>query len=253
MYISDRTVTESVTRTKEAARVAVYRYQVVSVGWWRGQIKRWNTTFHYSVSNQASSLRDHMQRMGYPNPGDITGDCSGGVASIAVYGSGGGTPISRNTYFDWQTPSTWIPYTGEVWANVDPDTPLDASGESAAVLIGHMAGLSSSGKPVTTRKYFHAIPSRTAVDYADPDIDAATLALIEAEFTVNWLANPAGVQPSSKSADPWYLNHQRVRGRRRTTASVASTAFAAGVVTGAAAGAGTFPDDPGLVSGGGSF
>ena len=214
--------------------MAVYRYQVVSVGWWRGKIKRWNTTLHVSSPSLTPNILQTFQACGYPNPGDVVGDCSGGVASIAVYNSTGGAPISNTIYFDWETPSTWIPYTGTVWASTPEGTPLDASGESAAVVVGHFGGLSATGKPVTTRKYLHAIPSRTAADFADPDIDAATQALIVAKWATSLMAKPNGTTPASVTVEPYYGNHQRVRGRRRKVTTLQQEAYAAGVTVGAA-------------------
>jgi len=218
--------------------MAPYRYQVVSVGWWRGKIKRWNTTFTLPSTDDTTALRGKMLQAGYPNPGDVAGACSGGVASIAVYNSTGGQPISNTIYFDWETPSTWIPYTGEVWADVPEGTTIDASGESAAVVIGNMAALSSTGKPVTTRKYLHAVPSRSAAVFTDPDISTASQAALVALFTTGWMNNPAGTSPATVTCDPWYLNHQRVRGRKRPVTQVAAQSFSAGVVAGAAAGGG---------------
>lgn len=218
--------------------MAVYRYQVVSVGLWRGKIKRWNTTFHLTASNHTSNLHNVMQATCYPNPGDATGACSGGVASISVYNSTGGAPISVTTYFDWQTPTSWIPFLGTVWSSLAPQPPIDASGESALVIVGNMGGLSSTGKPVTTRKYIHAVPSRSAANYSDPDIDATVISAIEASWGLDILANPAGVQPVSFEAEPYYFNHQRVRGRRRTTSQVAQQSFSAGVAVGAGAATG---------------
>lgn len=216
--------------------MAVYRHQAVCVGMWRGKIKRWNTTFHTGYVGDASAVKAALQATGWPNPGDTTGACSGGVASISTYASTGGAPVQVLTYFDWQTPSTWIPYTGTAWSGIDSSTPLDASGESALVIIGHMGTLSSTGKPVTTRKYLHAVPSRTAADYTDPDIPAAVATALAAAFPTYMMANPAGSAPGSVTASPYYLNHQRVRGRRRTTNQVAAGAFSAGVAAGAAAG-----------------
>lgn len=211
----------------------MYRYQVVNVGYWRGQIKRWNTTFYYNNSSNQSTLRGIFQAVGWPQPGDVTGDCSGGVASITVYNAAGGPPITISTYFDWKTPSTWIPYTGTAWVGVDPDTPLDASGESAAVIVGKMGYLSSRGKPVTVRKYLHAIPSRQSNTFSDPDITTAAAAGILAAFSgTSYLYTKAGALPVSAKVSPWYLNHQRVRGRRRTVKSVAAQSFSAGVVAG---------------------
>lgn len=222
--------------------MATYRYQVVAVGMWRGKIKRWNTTFTGTSSTQTAQFYGRMQACGYPNPGDAVGACSGGISSISVYNSTGGAPILVTVYFDWQTPSTWIPYTGTAWAGTPAGTPIDASGESAALVVGHMAALSSSGKPVTTRKYLHAIPSRTAADYTDPDIDATIQAALAGQLNTLYMRNPAGVAPVSVTVEPFYFNHQRVRGRRRPKAQVAAQSFSAGVIVGAqpsASGGGT--------------
>lgn len=227
--------------------MAVYRYQVVCVGFWRGKVKRWNTTFYDNTNISTNALHTAMQAAGYKPDGDVTGACSGGVASIAVYNASGGAPISNTVYFDWETPASWIPYTGTTWSGIDNTTPLDASGESAAVVIGHLPGLSASGKPMATRKYLHAIPSRTATDYTDPDIDPTTQALLVSTFG-NFMSSPAGVEPTTITTSPYYLNHQRVRGRRRTTTQVAAQSFSAGVVLGAGADNGNIG-----FSGGGSF
>lgn len=238
MYITGQVAPEWRAPEPQEGRAVAYRYQVVSVGWWRGKIKRWNTTFHYSVSNGADVLASIVSKASWPNPGDVAGACSGGVASVSVYAPTGGAPIDQRTYFDWQTPSTWIPFQGTGWAGVAPTTPLDASGESAAVIVGNMAALSATGKPVTTRKYLHAVPSRTAAAYTDPDISAAIQAQLAALFPASIMANPAGVTPESVVCEPYYLNHQRVRGRRRTVTQVAAQSFSAGVVTGTAAAGG---------------
>ena len=215
--------------------MAVYRYQVVDVGLWRGKIKRWNTTYHLTNSGSSSTLRSMHNALGWPNPGDAIGACSGGVSSIKVYSAAGGAPISQTVYFDWEAVGTWIPYTGTAWSGVDPGTILDASGESAMVVVGKMAALSSTGKPVTTRKYYHAIPARTAAAYADPDIAPATQAAIKSAVNAVFWSNPKGVAPVTVAAEPYYLNHQRVRGRRRTTKTVAAQAFSLGVLAGGGA------------------
>lgn len=215
--------------------MAVYRYQVVCVGMWRGKIKRWNTTFHFPATGYEADLRGMMNSAGWPNPGDVTGACSGGVASISCYNAAGGAPIAVTKYFDWDVTSTWIPYTGSAWSGIDPNTPIDASGESAALVVGNMGGLSSTGKPVTTRKYLHAIPSRTAADYTDPDIPSGAASLLKATFPTTWMRNPAGVAPVDVEVEPYYANHQRVRGRRRTTSQVAAQAFSFGVLAGGGA------------------
>ena len=214
--------------------MAQYRYQAVSVGMWRGKIKRWNTTMYRSLAGQESGFKAALQKSGWKNPGDVLGACSGGVASIAVYNVAGGAPISKQVYFDWQVPSTWVPYTSEFWAAVDPGTLLDAAGESAIIVVGHLPGLSSSGKPISTRKYLHAVPSRTAAAFGDPDVDAAT----QAAFAAGWaglMGSSKGATPTTITVEPYYGNHQRVRGRRRTVNSIAAQSFSAGVVAGSGA------------------
>lgn len=215
--------------------MAIYRYQVISVGMWRGKIKRWNTTYHAGSSTLTTTVKNAMMKTGWPSPGDVAGACSGGVASIAVYNAAGGAPILNTIYFDWETPSTWIPYTGTAWSGVDPTTPLDAAGESAAVLMGRLPGLSITGKPMFVRKYLHAVPSRTSAVYSDPDISAAAAAAIEASFSLDIMQSPKGITPVSLEVAEWYGNHQRVRGRRRTVAQVATTAFSYGVLAGGGA------------------
>lgn len=215
--------------------MAVYRYQVVCVGMWRGKIKRWNTTLHLPSTGYTSQVKTLFQGTGWPNPGDVTGDCSGGVASITIYNASGGAPITVTSYFDWQVPSEWVPYTGALWTGVDSATPIDASGESALVITGNMAALSATGKPVKTRKYLHAIPSRTAADYSDPDVDATSAAAIKTAWAPLFLSNPAGTSPTSTTVETYYGNHQRVRGRRRTTSQVAAQAFSFGVLAGGGA------------------
>lgn len=212
--------------------MAVFRYQVVCVGFWRGKVKRWNTTFHSTYAYGASNLATMMNKLGYKATGDVVGDCSGGVASVTTYDAAGGPPTAQLILFDWQTPGTWIPYTGEAWAATPADTPVDASGESAALLVGPLPGLSSTGKPVTLRKYLHAVPSRSATDFADPDIDPATATALAAVVTSTYMCSPAGVPSSGNFVEPYYFNHQRVRGRRRTTKQVVSQSFSAGVVLG---------------------
>lgn len=215
--------------------MAMYRYQVVSVGMWRGKIKRWNTTFSYDGSGSIQTFHDAVSAVSYPNPGDIIGACSGGVASVAVYDAAGGAPIARTEYFDWQVPSEWIPFTGTAWAGVDPTTPMDASGESALLIVGKLGGLSSTGKPVTTRKYIHAVPSRTAAAYSDPDIAPAVATALAAVFPPRLMMAPDGSVPVSVMAEPYYFNHQRVRGRRRPVRAVAAGAFSLGVLAGGGA------------------
>lgn len=218
--------------------MATYRYQVVSVGFWRGKVKRWNTTFHASSSALTANIKNAMMGAGFKADEDVLGDCSGGVASISVYGPAGGAPISKTVYFDWQATGTWIPYTGTDWASVPNTTPVDASGESAMILVGNLPGLSRTGKPLTVRKYLHAVPSRTALLYSQPDIDAATQAAVAAQFPPAFMASPSGVFPTTVSVLPYYGNHQRVRGRRRARTTVQAQAFSAGVVQGTSCGGG---------------
>lgn len=213
--------------------MALYRYQAVCVGMWRGKIKRWNTTFHMTRSDRAGFLHDRMNWVCYPNPGDTTGDCSGGVASIAVYDAAGGPPIQNNVYFDWEQPTSWIPYTGSAWSGVPEGTPVDGGKESALMIIGHLPGLSASGKPMSTRKYIHAVPARTAADFSDPDVDATSLGDLSDVFSSDYMLSPSGATPSSIEALAYYGNHQRVRGRRRTSKQVAADSFSAGVIVGA--------------------
>lgn len=219
--------------------MAVYRYQVVSVGMWRGKIKRWNTTFHGGSNTYTGQIYSAMQTIGYKAPGDVAGACSGGIASIAMYAATGGAPLSRTVYFDWQMPAQWIPYDGSVWASIPDGTPVDAAGESALVYVGILPGLSKTGKPMSTRKYFHAVPSRTALSYLDPDVPEAVATAVALRGNDLPMSTPAGITAVTREVLPYYGNHQRVRGRRKTTSQVAAQSFSNGVVVGS--GAAPFP------------
>lgn len=237
MYISEQLGTERGTRRTRGEFAMAFRYQVVSVGMWRGKVKRWNTTFHLANSDQTANLYARMADSGYKAPGDVVGACSGGVASIAVYNATGGAPLSNTIFFDWQTPSTWIPYTAAAWNSVPAGTPLDAAGESAVLISGLMPALSKTGKPVRTRKYLHAVPSRTSAAFDDPDVPAAVVTQLGLLFSVGFMGNAAGVIPNSVQVDDWYVSHQRVRGRRRPVAALQRQAYSNGVITGTAGGA----------------
>lgn len=222
--------------------MAIYRYQATQVGYWRGEAKRWTTTYYYSHPDASSSLKSVINKLGYKAPNDAVGACSGGLASIDVYSPSGGPPIDSNEYFDWANPGEWIPFYGSVWSSLTATPTPDASGESAMLVTGRLPGLSASGKPVYTRKYIHAIPSRSATDPTDPDIPAAVISAVESTPSLgSFMQSPSGVSPSSVTVEPYYYNHQRVRGRRRSVAQQQAQAFSGGVVAGAGAASGGQP------------
>ena len=215
--------------------MALYRYQVTSVSLWRGKVKRFNNTFHAVSPGYVPTLKTAMDKVGFKEDGDVLGDCSGGVASISVYNALGGPPISQTVYFDWAAPATWIPYVGSAWASVPAGTPVDASGESALIWYARLPGVSATGKPMSIRKYLHAVPSRSTQNYSDPDISLADQALLKVAFPSSLMYSPRGVAAGTPNVEPYYGNHQRVRGRRRTTAAVAAQAFSFGVLAGGGA------------------
>lgn len=201
-----------------------YKMQVEHAGYWRGAVHRWSTAWSFtgsvSPANYASvilSMHTLENNVNYPDPREI----NGGVASIALYNlDAGGVPLARTDYFDPENPSAWVPYAGLGWSSLVPPALNHAE---AALLIEWNAGLSSTGKPVKFRKFFHAVP-----DYAsgpgDGNItptDQSGLATAAENMLVQIAAKGLNLGKGSRlagttpSVGAYFVNHQMPRGRKR--------------------------------------
>lgn len=203
--------------------MAGYRVEVVHAGYWRGTVDRW--TSNYSYNGQASPgiddaacdlIKGADSNMCWG--GGIA--ANGGIAEVHFYASSGGTPVHSKIYFDWEAPATWVAYTQSGWTGTHTDPVLE--GEAALAVSWH-GGLSSSGKPVSFRKWYHAVP-QTDSHPSNPQVTAPDVAsLTSAALLFNAVlasyglvqGTAAGRLAGSPTVQLWYGNHQRVRGRRR--------------------------------------
>jgi hypothetical protein len=208
--------------------MAVVRLQATSVGYWRGQVKRWNNTFHYTTSamtpNYAACLAVasvNLRALGAPA-------VAGGLASLKLYAAGGGVPLAEQINFPYETPGSWLPWNSSgIWQSTG--TPPEAMEAAAVFTIA--AGLSSTGKPVTLRTYWHAFVSTPEISSA-PQFSSTIQAAAQTQMNKMQVLNdgaggalvistPGGRAVAGTCVlDPYVSAHQRVRGRRRKIVTI---------------------------------
>nr|CRY96085.1 hypothetical protein [uncultured prokaryote] len=202
--------------------------QAVSVGYWRGEPKRWNNTFHYTTSAQTpnytaclAAAHTILQALGTPY-------VPGGNSSIALYPVDGGVPLAETTFFNWEAPGSWVQWNGTIWGT--STTPTPTSGE-AAVVFKVAAGVSSSGKPVSLRSYWHAFLAQPDTA-STPQLSSAIITAAVTQYNKLQVLNdgaggalvlskPDGTAVANTATLGGYVEtHQRVRGRRRKSVTI---------------------------------
>ena len=203
-----------------------YRGVVRHVRYWRGQVHKWSTVYHFQgtptsalVAADAQTLLTADDKMCWGN----SAAANGGSYECDLYNqSTGGVPIATYVAFNWQSPATWIAYSGASWGT--GLSGFDATAENA-LLVEWAAGLSKSGKPVKLRKWYHAIPQTGAVGGA-VQLGAANVSALQtaAANMVNvlggkglTLGSPSNRFAGAATVSPYFSNHQMPRGRRRLT------------------------------------
>jgi len=208
-----------------------YRIVARHVRYWRGSVHRWSTVWRFTgsistgnIPTAVLAIHDLEQKVGYP--GVTTHQA--GLYEVALYDHAtGGVPLNTTTYFDYTNPSAWINYSGTAWAS-----PFGAALTNAevAVVVEWPAGVSTTGKPVRFRKWFHTCPTTAAVTGAN-DISSADLGTIASTINtqvaiVGGLGAPMGngsrLAATSCNVLGHYGNHQMPRGRRRKALVTAS-------------------------------
>lgn len=209
--------------------MAQYRMIVKHVAYWRGAIHRWSTSYQFQGTAAAPSVADCEtllnadQAMCY----SPTAAKWGGAYECVAYNAGGGAPLATYVAFDWTTPASWVAYSSTAYATrtVNPDQNLEV-----ACLVEWPAGLSSSGKPVVFRKWFHAVPISSAAVAGNPDLTSGQLTLLTstAVTLTNCLAashlllSTGARYAGTPVVSPYFANHQMPRGRRRKALVTAS-------------------------------
>lgn len=201
-----------------------YRMVARHVRYWRGVAHKWSTVYPFTGTlasgNYAAAIAAlKTLEMGVNYCG--TGTIAGGVYEIALYDqSSGGVPVAVTTYFPAATPGSWVAYTSAGYAS--HAYPVISVAE-AALQVEWLAGLSSSGKPVSFKKWFHAVPEIGASP-GSPDVlagDVTTLqTLINTQMAVIGglgilLGSGSRLAATTCTVRNQFGNHQMPRGRRR--------------------------------------
>jgi hypothetical protein len=202
-----------------------YRAVVDHVGYWRGTIHRWSTSYSFTGSGTApntaacSTLLLADDKMCYTP----TTSLNGGTYECRIYAASGGVPIASYTRFDWTIPGDWIAFNGSGWGATH--TVANATQMECALLVEWAAGVSSTGKPVNFRKWYHAVKASVAPGEGLGDILTADITTLttQAEAVATCLAptyglvmgNARRLAGTSPVVSSFYVNHQMPKGRKR--------------------------------------
>lgn len=209
-----------------------YRAVMRHVRYWRGNVHKWSTVYPLtgtiSSANYATvlaDLRTMEQNVCYPAPGGG----GGGLWEAALYDqASGGVPVLVQSFFDPDTPGTWIPYAGAAWSSLT--TALEGNAE-VALQVEWLAGLSRTGKPVRFRKWYHAVPQLASGNTA-PDVSVTNRNSIGSEIqgdlaaiagTGLLLGNARRLAAATPEVLAFFGAHQMPRGRRKQPTRISSS------------------------------
>lgn len=201
-----------------------YRMVARHVRYWRGAVHKWSTVYPFTGTLTSGNygaaitfLKNMEQQVNYSK----SGENGGGLYEIALYDqASGGVPIAVSTYFPWATPGSWVPYNALGWgARTYELNPV----AEAALQVEWPAGLSSSGKPVSFKKWYHSVPNEQNLpgtpDIVGSDVTALTTALTTGIAGISGLGAQLGHGSRLAATTPvirtYYGNHQMPRGRRK--------------------------------------
>jgi len=206
-----------------------YRVVVRHVGYWRGTVHKWSTV--YPLTGALSSgdygtvldaYHDLDDGVCYPDP---SGN-NGGVWEVALYDQAtGGVPIAVQTYFDPDTPGSWVKYSGAGWSST---TVANEKVAEVSLQVEWPAGLGRTGKPVLFRKWYHAVKISVAAeggsDIAAGDVTALGTFIHAQTAIAAGLGVPMGNSSRLAATTPVVLTHygahQMPRGRRKRVAAL---------------------------------
>lgn len=201
-----------------------YRAVVRHVRYWRGNVHHWSTVYQF-VGTPSKPL-DTAAAILLNNADDDmcmkTVAAEGGTYGTDIYNvSTGGSPIISFRNFDPTNLAAWPGYGhASAWGNVAANIGQPAEN---ALVVEWAAGLSKSGKPVSMKKWYHAVPSVSpggaTVDIPPATVTALTTAAqglvgVWASYGLT-LGSASGRFAGVATVKAQYGNHQMPRGRRR--------------------------------------
>lgn len=195
---------------------------ITHVGPWRGKPQHLWTTI-YNLSGPTPSAGDQAQLMTQLvaiESAILSGGTGRGFVNAKFYS--GQKPNIPTAVDPLGTPAAPLPYNSADWAAGGNAPTGNCEPEQCLLVETLLNGLSSRGKPVYLRKYFHAISDTAATTGRIPGAVAAAINTRVAAWTNGTLANgvvvisPSGRQSTSPPAAKTYVwNRQMPRGRRK--------------------------------------
>lgn len=204
-----------------------YKFAVRHVRFWRGTIQKWSTLYEMTGSGSPPdttacyTLATHDTSMCYG-----AGANTWGTYQVECYLASGGTPVAvYNSGVDPESPASWTAPAGTVtsgWSSISGLT-FEPVAE-VALGVRWQAGVSSTGKAVYFRKWYHAVPKSTsstgAADVSSTNVTSLTSAALSLQTCLAptyglSLGNARRLASVNPIVSAFYENHQMPRGRRR--------------------------------------
>lgn len=202
-----------------------YRGVVRHVRYWRGIPHRWSTVYQFqgALSKPLDAAACQLLLAADDKMCAKTNAAEGGTYECEFYNhASGGTAVASYTAFNWEDSATWLGYaTGtSAWGLASG---LLGQPAEASLGVAWVGGLSSSGKPVYFRKWYHAVPV-ISVAAGSQEVPAASvtslttaanaLVGVVASYGIT-MGSSSGRFAGTASVSPMLENHQMPRGRRR--------------------------------------
>lgn len=199
--------------------MAEYQVSIRHLDSWRGvHNHKWTTDYPYVGT--LGGISDATLTAFAEQEAEICYNGTNGegfIDSIALYDlSAKGSPLVELS-------GLAMAYTGGAWTAAENLKAQELQRE-VSLLIEWAGGMSRTGKPVTFKKYIHAVPAGLAAAPEDEDVAGGNKTGIEAaaEFFVTALAgsglamgNARRFAGDTPTAAPYLVNHQMPRGRKR--------------------------------------
>jgi hypothetical protein len=199
--------------------------------YWRGVPHVWSTTYFFGggawASGEAAAVVGSLLGMESAilyNPG--ANIC--GFIEARAYNAVTGAPVYVNNIGVLATPSTWDAYSGAAWSSVTGADYVSAA-EVCFLLDTPLAGLSSTGKPVKSTKYFHSVGQLFNEGTTGADIPAAVQTQIASYTAIlnsgvgpngrRMISNGGRFPSGAPTVRPFFGNHQMPQGRRKKATS----------------------------------
>lgn len=220
--------------------------EIEKQAFWRGNPHTWVNRYVLSGPTPSETVaQDVINQLklieGQLHP-QITASNGVGFVIGRAYGATGGPPFATIAYNASAEPSSATGFPGAGWDDTQQGT-ADTL-EVCTLVEVPLQGLSSTGKPVTLRKYFRMTTYGSIEDTSGASIgtiDRAGIAAVCLPWTTGLgsggatVIGTSGRAPSDvPTAHPYIVNHQVPRGRKRKSASSLVGVYGsvnAGVVT----------------------